>query len=256
MEYCQPISDAMWRNDITLPQSEIARGRNAIAKGTIGGQEAGCLAAQLNFMDYQLASLKTQLTPKKDKDVSRVHQLLEIIQTTLLPQENSRESETYQFQIRLFLMACCAIRNELNPLNEPTFRAWFAQLEKKYQDTEFWTYVSFWAYDNDILDLLEQAYDYLLLIGSGFYSEYAFSRVELMVKLQRRLATEEDLLDLMKLSKVRRQLKSVKYLYFQKASLQGLWSPEVDKFYEDFLLELSHNKSSRAQRLINTDNRH
>lgn len=251
-EFCQPISDALWHHDFALVQNNIVKGRKAVSDGTVEGQEADCLAAQLNYMDFQWAFMRLYSVPKEDRKTDCKPQLAKIIKTTLIPQEDLSERETFQNQIRLYLMACCSARFEPSLLSEDTFFAWHGQLEQKYKNTEYWTFVTFWAFDNEILDLLEQGYNYLLFKGTGFYSEYSFKRVELMLKLRRTVAKEEDLLDLIKLSIVINQLKSVKVIFLEEATKQGLWSPEVNRFYNDFLLELSHNRSTRAQRLIDS----
>lgn len=211
------------------------------------------MAAQLNYMDFQWALMRLYSVPKEDRKTACKPQLAKIIKTTLIPQEDLPERETFQNQVRLYLMACCSARFEPSLLSESTFFAWHGQLEQKYKNTEYWTFVTFWAYDNEILGLLEQGYNYLLFQGTGFYSEYAFKRVELMLKLRRTVAKEVDLLDLMKLSKVINQLKSVKVIFFDEATKQGIWGPEVNRFYNDFLLELNHNRSTRAQRLIDSE---
>lgn len=109
------------------------------------------------------------------------------------------------------------------------------------RDPECWFYIAAWAFENDDLPLLEQAYEVSLLNPTDFRDQYPFQRVKLMHRFLRGELTAAEVTSVLGQMELLPEVLEFRRHIWPRLEAAGLGSPEL------LLLLDSREAALRAQ---------
>jgi hypothetical protein len=240
-QWCEPVAVALYKHDVESARNYLSLMAEAIKSGDLPTPDVQCLQYQYAYLKFQL-----HLTAK-DRTAAVID--LETIESQLnlpckLPlAERMRQRLLLQLRVNLD-------RLNLKPLLPEEFNLLASDIPKTEYNTELWFYLSGWAFRHCQAALLESAYEFTVMQGRGFQANWAWQRVNIMLKLVRGDATRDDLIWLIDNIALVQHLRSIQRDIWPRAQELGLVDRALELRLQEREFELSQVSPARIDQML------
>lgn len=237
-EWCQPIITALYYRDKQAVESSVDKARDALESGDVKAAEGACL-------EYQLAYLEFQAQPVLKNDGWResiLPQLMAILAKPSKYEVAERVRKRLYMQMRVILD-----RVGGQPFRIEDFKKLLAGILEEDYSTEMWHHISEWAFRNEHVDVLEKAYEFMVLQAKGFNEVWCWHRVDTMLKIARGKVTEEDIVWLIDQAHILTHLKSIKALIWPRAEALGAIGENAREHFWSRIAELENKGTAKTE---------
>lgn len=232
-DWCEPVVCALYRRNVDEIHEKMSEAYGALGSGELSTVDAECLSYQLTYLELQC-----QLVIRRKGWVdTRLPEVLRQMSEKGSTQKSERLRARLLLQMRITLD-----RLHVMDFSQEEFEELFEIIPEWEQTTEFWLYVSGWAFRKRLLSYVEQAYEYAVLQANGFHVEWVWQRVHMMVKLLRGSANRNDLLWLIDKVALPEQLMSLKFDIWPLAKELNVADEALELRLEERRLELEREK--------------
>ena len=240
-QWCEPVIIALYKHNLESARNHLDLLKAAIDSGTLAPADETCLVYQHAYLRFQIhLTAKDKASAQLDlPDIEK-----QLNQPSMLPSAE-------RMRIRLLLQLRVNLdRLSLKPLHPHECRRIAANLPKSEYNTELWFYLSGWAFRHCQLGILEEAYEYTVLQGSEFQANWAWQRINIMLKLVRGDGVRDDLLWLIDNISLSQHLRSLKRDIWPRAQELGLVDQALELRLLERDLELSQTSPARIDQML------
>lgn len=228
VDWCEPIVVALYERDAAAICQRVDDAHATLDAGTLGAKSAACLKSQLAYLEFQSCAVLRQ-TGWSDGLLEHVSKLAKPCDV------ESAEG----LRIRLYIQARTSLdRYGLLGLDPAEFRTLIDSMPAREETTEFWHYVSGWAFLHEEADFLARAYEFAVMQARGFNVEWTWHRVNVMWRMISGNAERSDIAWLLEKVDLPQQLKSIKRDIWPRAKSLGLIDSELEERLREFEYEL------------------
>jgi hypothetical protein len=218
-QWCNPVVNAMYREDASLCRSALAAARAELALDKLSADDTLALALQLHYLEFQVCCNIDSGGVDLPTAWRRLLRALEA-------EPRGQMSALMRDCLRLIAYVLGDTRGHL-ALDEARMDELFARIPERDLDAELWYYISSWAVEHRNRHYIQLAYGEMLTEPTGYLRHDIWLRVNLMYLIMEGRARERDVLEAVRVYKHPNQLKRFNETLWPLVIEAGLDTPLV-----------------------------